>query len=142
MMLLFFLTSVWMGMHAGVSVLATLAKFKAPSITKAIALDVGRVTFNWLHASELGFLIVLGIGVLLLGAKSTILMWVLIAGLGVILSVEILVLKPILDKRVKMIMAGTQPDPSHLHLIYGSLELSLLTLLALLAYTFATHAFL
>src|SRR5690606_35153067 len=41
-----FVTLLWLGLLLGVSFLATPVKFAAPTLTLAVALDVGRVTFG------------------------------------------------------------------------------------------------
>ena len=49
----------WIGMTVGVSLIATPARFTAVSITRPIALDVGRVVFTALNKAELVALILL-----------------------------------------------------------------------------------
>ena len=48
----------WLGMVLGVSVLSTPIRFTATTITRPIALDVGRVTFAALNKAEFVALII------------------------------------------------------------------------------------
>ena len=41
-----FIAYVWLGLVLGVSFLATPIKFRAKSLTRPVALDVGRTTFH------------------------------------------------------------------------------------------------
>jgi hypothetical protein len=50
---------IWFGMTAGISLLATPARFTAPTITREVGLDVGRVVFGALNKAELVALVVL-----------------------------------------------------------------------------------
>ena len=48
----------WFGMTAGVSLLATPVRFTAATITRPVALDVGRVVFGALNKAELVALVI------------------------------------------------------------------------------------
>lgn len=111
---------LWAGLSIGVALLATPAKFLAPSLTLSVALDVGQHTFRVYNGVELALLVVL----LVLGAKSK---WrkrwflgVLVP--GAIILVQTFWLIPVLDLRVLAIQAGHSPPPSHLHAIYITAE--------------------
>lgn len=142
MLFAFFITSFWLGLNVGVAFLATLAKFKAPSISRATALDVGRVTFRWLHYVELALFISLGVYLALVLQMQHLFIWLLIIGLGAVLAIQMLLLKPQLDKRVERVLRGQTLDPSNTHIIYGIFELSLLGLLGIISYLFAHQALL
>lgn len=51
---------LWVGMTAGISMLATPVRFTAVSITRPVALDVGRVVFTALELVKIGLLLVFG----------------------------------------------------------------------------------
>lgn len=53
------LAFVWFGVTAGISLLETPVKFTAPTITRPVALDVGRVVFAALNRVELVLLVLL-----------------------------------------------------------------------------------
>ncbi len=45
--------ALWAGTVLGGSLIAAPAKFQAPSLTRAVALDVGRMQFYWLGIAEM-----------------------------------------------------------------------------------------
>lgn len=115
---------VWTGVLLGVSFIATPAKFLAPSLPMAQALDVGRWTFHVLSLVEWGFA----------AASATLLVtaWrtrrvrgslvVLIAVVVFVMVAETFALRPQLDARVLQIMTGESVSPSPWHKIYIALE--------------------
>jgi len=123
---------IWFGMTAGVSMLATPVRFSAATITRPIALDVGRVVFAALNKAEFVALIILLIIVRVSGiAKS----YVAICGiLALILLAQAIWLLPELAARTDLIIAGVEPGPSIAHAAYSILELSKLMLLLYLGF--------
>ncbi len=125
---------LYAGVLFGVSFVATPAKFLAESITLAQALDVGRETFGVFAWVEIAF--ALALGATLLGAPSARHAW--LAGTVVLLAVVQMVgLRPPLDDRLVLIMAGGTPPESRLHTVYGAMELAKLA--ALLAFAHANR---
>jgi hypothetical protein len=122
---------IWSGLLIGVSFVATPAKFLAPSLPLAQALDVGRWTLHVLGLIEWGFLAVVGILALLAVRLTTLSAVVpaLLVGVALILALEGLWLRPALDQRVLQIMAGHTPPPNAQHMIYIGLEAAKLLLL-------------
>lgn len=119
--------AVWLGLLAGVSFLATPAKFLAPSLPLTVALDVGRHTFAVFNKVEWLFCATMVAG-LMLGTRTAF----NVAGVAVAVLVVILEtfwLLPTLDQRVGMIIAGQQPPPSSLHTVYIVLEFAKLVAL-------------
>ena len=111
---------LWAGIIVGVSFLATPAKFMAPGLTLAVALDVGRRTFHVLtrveHAAA-----ALAIGLCILGRPGR------FARLGVfliclLLAIQHFWLLPGLDARVQQILNGGQAQPSPHHRVFVVLE--------------------
>jgi hypothetical protein len=122
---------LWIGLLLGVSFLATPAKFLAPSLSLAVALDVGRQTFGVFNKVEWALAILL-LALVLAGPKARL----SIAGavvLAVMVVVETLWLLPILDQRVGLIIAGQQPPESSLHVVYIVLQIVKLAVLCGLA---------
>jgi len=117
----------WFGMTAGVSLLATPVRFTAPTVTRAIGLDVGRVVFTALNKAELAALIILLIVVRASGRAQH---WLAICGvLAFIVLLQSIWLLPELAARADMVVSGSEPPPSHLHTTYSTLELAKLVLL-------------
>jgi hypothetical protein len=112
---------LWAGILFGVSFLATLAKFQAPSLSLAAAVDVGRSTFAALNRVELGCA-VLTAGLLVAGAARGLWAWLAsgLAVLGVLL--ETVWLLPVLDERAQVVIDGGMPLASSLHDIYIAVD--------------------
>jgi hypothetical protein len=131
---------VWFGMVLAISFLETPLKFRAPGITVPLGLGIGRLVFRALNAAELALAITLTIALLAsyaddvtLGGTATI---VLIC-LWTLLLVQVIVVRPRLDRRARQLIDGQNPPRSHLHLAYVTAECAkvvlLLTLVILLA---------
>lgn len=120
-------SALWTGLLVGVSFVATPVKFLAPSLSLAVALDVGRQTFRALNWIEIGCAIVL-LAIVIAGYRT-----VVAISLAALLAIAVLAqafwLLPVLDARIAMIIAGQAPPPSSLHSIYVVLELLKLGLL-------------
>ena len=126
---------VWMGIVIGVSFLATPVKFTADSLTRPVALDVGRATFHALAYLEWTLVAVTGAliwqattrGLRLSRRALTAAAMIVVA-----LTLQSAWLLPTLDDRVASIIAGTEPPPSHLHTLYGIVEIAKVAALGLL----------
>lgn len=119
----------WAGLLLGVSFVATLAKFSAPSLSLPVALDVGRHTFAVFNKVEWASAFCLLSA--LFGARPAVWMNVICGVIVGLLAAETFWMLPILDARVGMILAGRMPPPSPLHIFYaGADTLKLFALLA------------
>ncbi|HZD54390.1 MAG TPA: hypothetical protein VE175_15180 [Woeseiaceae bacterium] len=121
------LAFVWFGLTAGISLLETPVKFTAPTITRRVALDVGRVVFTALNRAELILLILLLILVRVSGRSRQ--LFAASAGLVLILLTQTLWLLPELSARTQSIVNGIEPGASIVHGAYVGLELAKLLLL-------------
>ena len=123
---------IWFGMTAGISMIATPARFTATTITRPIALDVGRVVFAALNRAEFIALIIL---LVIVRASGMTRHYLAFCGvLALILLAQALWLLPELALRTDQIIAGIEPGPSIAHAAYSILELSKLTLLLYLGF--------
>ena len=122
------ITFIWLGMTIGVSMLATPARFYASTITRPVALDVGRVVFSVLNKAEFVALIITLIIVRVSGKARQ--LWGPVFGLALILIAQSAWLLPELAARTDLIIAGTEPEPSIAHAAYSTLELLKICLLA------------
>lgn len=113
---------LWAGVTLGVSMIATPMRFTAASITRPVALDVGRVVFAALNKAELAFLVVLLVVVRVAGLAKQ--WWGICAFLALIVIAQGVWLIPELAARTDMILSGVEPPPSNAHAIYSSLELA------------------
>jgi len=124
---------LWVGMTVGVSMIATPARFTAETITRPIALDVGRVVFAAINKAELAALILLLIVVRVSGSAAR--LWGICGVLGAIMIAQSAWLLPELADRTEMIVSGTEPPPSYAHAIYSTLELVKIGMLLYLGFT-------
>ena len=118
---------LWAGITVGISMIATPVRFTASSITRPVALDVGRVVFAALNKAELAALVLLLIVVRVAGLSRQ--WWVACAILTLIVVAQGVWLIPELAARTNIIMAGGEPPSSYAHAIYSSLELAKIGLL-------------
>lgn len=114
---------IWAGIIVGVSLLATPAKFLAPDLSLAEALQVGRVTFQVMAVAE-GILLTLACVLVIL--KPPVLkrsfLWPLV--IAAILLFQYAVLLPFLNIQTNQVMAGEAPgQTSSLHSVYVVIEL-------------------
>ncbi len=117
----------WLGMTIGVSMLATPMRFMAESITRPVALDVGRVVFAALNKAELLALVLLLLVVRVSGRSRDLWAWSSVLALIVVAQGAWLI--PELAARTDIILAGAAPPPSHAHAIYATLELAKMAVL-------------
>jgi hypothetical protein len=120
----------WAGLTIGVSLLATPARFAAETITRPVALDVGRVVFATLNKVEMGALVALLVVVRLSGRSRN--LWAWCSALALIVVAQGVWLIPELSARPDIVVAGGTPPPSAAHAIYSTLELFKIGLLTVL----------
>jgi hypothetical protein len=113
----------WLGAVLGISFLETPLKFRAPGITIALGLGIGRLVFRALAVAEVVLAAALTMAVIIgaagVGADAV---TAALAALWGLLAVQVGVLRPRLNGRTRMILAGETPPRSHLHLAYIALE--------------------
>ncbi len=112
----------WLGMTVGISMIATPVRFSAESITRPVALDVGRVVFAALNKAELLALVLLLVVVRVSGRSRN--LWAWCSVLALIVVAQGVWLIPELAARTDIILAGREPPPSYAHAIYSTLELA------------------
>jgi hypothetical protein len=125
------LVFVWIGLLAGLSFIEAPLKFRAPGVTLALGLGIGRLVFRVLHAVQVGIALVMLV-FLVVGARAGI---PALAATGLALAVVLLIaqlvlVQPRLTRRSNAVLAGEDAPRSRAHHAYVALEL--LKLLALL----------
>lgn len=112
---------VWVGMVVAISFLEAPVKFTAPSLTRPVALDVGRHVFTALNRVELG-LALLG-GAAWLGAQPrTAVTWGLGVALAMLLVQTAWLLPTLNDQAARIINGGVVTGTNYVHTAYGLLE--------------------
>lgn len=110
----------WLGMVLAISCLEAPLKFRAPGVTLPLGLGVGRLVFRALNVAETALVVLLAVAGVAVGMPGA--GWGLLAVLAAVLAVQVLLLRPRLDRRAGQIMAGQAPPPARLHLAYSALE--------------------
>jgi hypothetical protein len=120
--------SLWAGLLVGVSFIATPAMFRAPSLTLPVALDVGRTTFARWNAIEW-----LLLGMMALAMVFTRPSAFAVAATGVLdilFLIQSMILLPALNNRVATIIARKKPAPASDRLLYITIDVLKLCILA------------
>ena len=113
-------TFVWLGMVTAISFLEAPLKFRAPGVTTVIGLGIGRIVFRALNVAEVVLAVAVVLGVVLGGAPLTPL--VATGVLVVLLLVQLVAVRPALNRRSDRVLAGETVPRSRLHLVYIGLE--------------------
>ena len=120
--------SVWLKLIIDLSLLEAPLKFSAPGITTELGLGIGRIMFT---ALGIAGWILLAVMVLASLARPRLdrVGWVLLGGMALMLVLETLVIRPFLNARSDMVVAGGDPGESILHYAYIAAEGVLIVLL-------------
>lgn len=122
-------TFIWLGMVAAISFVEAPLKFRAPNVTLRIGLGIGRLVFRALNRIELVFAVVLGVAVALRPPSTGALVAYAIAVAALV--VQLVVVRPRLNRRSDEVLAGAEGPRSHGHYYYVGLEtIKMFTLLA------------
>lgn len=114
----------WLGMVLAISFLETPFRFRAPGITVPLGLGIGRLVFRALAVAELALAVALTVALVLTNgpAVAGAAPWTLTAILWAVLAIQAGVLRPRLDQRARLVLAGENLPRSRLHLAYVALE--------------------
>jgi hypothetical protein len=113
-------TFVWLGMVLAISFLEAPLKFRAPNVTLAVGLGIGRLVFRALNTVEVGYALIL-LAVVVAGPmppRVTVSLSVALAAL----AVQLIALRPRLTRRSDQVLAGSDAPRSHAHYVYIGLE--------------------
>ncbi|GLY51702.1 hypothetical protein [Lentzea sp. NBRC 102530] len=113
------LACIWLGMVVAISIEAPL-KFRAPGITLPLGLGIGRLVFRALNASEIVLAAATAVTFALAPRPRT--ATIMLVALAVTLAVQVAVIRPRLEARAAVIIAGGTPPKSSTHLVYIALE--------------------
>ncbi|SDZ56458.1 hypothetical protein [Herbiconiux ginsengi] len=122
----------WLGMVLGISFLEAPLKFRAPGITVALGVGIGRLVFRALNLAEAAFAATLLVTVMLVMRDTTWWSVGMIVAVVVILVIGALVLRPRMDARVRRGQTAERQPRHGLHIGYVVLEcVKVLLLLAI-----------
>ena len=115
----------WLGMVIAISFVEAPIKFRAPGVTLAIGLGIGRKVFAALNVIEVVVAVVLSVAWLYADTDG----WLLLVLVSAVLVVQVVVVRPPLTKRSNRVLAGEDVPRSKTHLIYIALEVAKVLLL-------------
>lgn len=132
-------TFVWLGMVLAISFVEAPLKFRAPGVTLALGLGIGRLVFRALNAIEIVWAATVAI-VMFLGTwgGATIPSAAVIAILG--LAIQLVAIRPALTRRSDAVLAGFEGPRSRVHYAYVALEVVKVVSLAVLGITLLANA--
>lgn len=110
------LPPIWLGLIIGISLIEAPLKFQAPGITIPLGLGIGRLVFTAMNAAELVIAALLLIAVLRRGVPWF-QRWIAVALTGVLL-VKVALIRPPLNRRTDMVLAGIDGGGSSWHYLY------------------------
>ncbi|WP_262246319.1 hypothetical protein [Parapedobacter soli] len=116
-------TFIWIGLILGISFLEAWLKFRAPGVTTAIGLGIGRLVFGALNKLEWVLAIIVAIGSFigkgLAGVTGNVVLLIIVA----ILILQTVWMLPVLDKRARRVINNEPVRPSSLHIFFITAEL-------------------
>ena len=123
-------TLIWLGMVLAISFLEAPLKFRAKGLELPVGLAIGRIVFRALNIAEVIWAVVIAVCLTIAGPSGPVL--VLAAETAVLLAVQLLVVRPRLNRRSARVLAGQDAPRSRAHHAYIGLEaLKLAALVAL-----------
>ncbi|MBX3194576.1 MAG: hypothetical protein R2717_06650 [Schumannella sp.] len=122
------LPGVWIGVIGALGFIETPLKFLAPGVTTPIALGIGRLVLT--AADLLGVALLIAITIVsLLRPRVPRAGLIALGALWVVLLAQVAIVRPLLNARTDIILAGGDPGESALHVVYIVADLILLVLL-------------
>lgn len=117
----------WLGMVAAISFLEAPIKFRAPGVSLAIGLGIGRKVFTALNAVELVLALMLAASCIVAKPDTPALTFFVLVAM--MLVVQVVVIRPWLGRRSDRVLAGEDLPRSTMHLVYIAFELLKVVLL-------------
>lgn len=113
---------VWLGMVLAISFVEAPLKFRAPGVTIRIGLGIGRLVFRALNLAEVVFALVLVVAACVGPVPGS----AIVAGAVavVLLVAQLALVRPRLNRRSDLVLAGEDAPRSNAHHAYIALELA------------------
>jgi hypothetical protein len=123
-------TLIWLGMVLAISFLEAPLKFRAEDLELRVGLAIGRIVFRALNIAEVLWAVVIAVCLSVTGPSGAVL--AIAAATAVLLAVQLLLVRPRLNRRSAAVLAGHDAPRSRAHHAYIGLEaLKLAALVAL-----------
>lgn len=130
----FALPVLWFGMIAAISCIEAPLKFQAPGITIPLGLGIGRLVFATLNIVEAAILLAITllsfwpVNARITGSR--VLIWF---GLLVVFAAKVAFVRPPLNARTDLVIAGAEAGQSPWHYIYIACDLATMVLAVVFA---------
>jgi hypothetical protein len=111
---------VWLGMVMAISFIEAPLKFRAPGVTVAIGLGIGRLVFRALNGCELVFAVIIAFALFTDHTSLTLDVALTVAIGG--LFCQTVLLRPMLTGRTRAVLAGHEGGRSGAHFAYIAIE--------------------
>lgn len=121
--------ALWMGIVIALAFIETPLKFLAPGMTLDVALGLGRIVLTAENIASGILLLVLTMAAFLGRHRPVKVQTAFLITLWVVVIVQIAVVRPLLNARSDIRVAGGDPGESPLHLIYILTDLVLIAML-------------
>lgn len=125
---------LWFGMVGAISFIEAPLKFQAPGITIPLGLGIGRLVFAALNVAEAAIFIAYTVLAFFPAAfrltKNRLYVW---GALALLLIFKLAVVRPPLNARTDLVLAGADPGQSPWHYIYIACDVLVMILLLVAA---------
>jgi len=122
---------VWLGMVLGISFLEAPLKFRAPGVTLALGLGIGRLVFRALNVCEAVLAAVVLPGLLAGGYSAA--TWGAYVAAVATLAAQVVLVRPVLTRRSDAVLSGSDAGVSRSRAHYAYVGLEVLKVAALAA---------
>ncbi len=112
---------IWFGMIAAISFVEAPLKFRAPNITLALGLGIGKIVFQTLNRIEIVFALIMLVSLLFVRPATNFAFYIF-GIICVLLLLQTVWLLPLLNVRAEQVIAGTVAPHSNNHLIFIAFE--------------------
>jgi hypothetical protein len=113
-------TLMWLGMVLAISFLEAPLKFRAEGLELAVGLAIGRIVFRALNSVEVIWAVVIAVCLTLGGPSGPLV--AIGAVTAVLLAVQLLLVRPRLNRRTVYVLDGHEAPRSRAHHAYIGLE--------------------
>ncbi len=113
-------TLVWLGMVLAISFLEAPLKFRAEGLELRVGLAIGRIVFRALNIAEVAWAVLIAVCLIVTGPSGLVLLLAVVT--VVLLAVQLLVVRPRLNRRSARLLAGDDAPRSRAHHAYIGLE--------------------
>lgn len=114
---------LWIGFVCAISFMEAWIKFRAPGVSIAVGLGIGKLVFAALNKVEWVFAIIITINLLLTKQYKQSLFSLLFAIAIILLIIQTFYLLPALDIRAQLYIQGQKLAPSNLHFYFVGIEI-------------------